>query len=280
MRQSTWDQCGSREVRGRVEGMAIMAEKSQSRARLYALCFLVGGAYGIIGQLIGIALEPVVGPAFAAPCTLLCLGVLAVILYVPGIHQRVAAVSGFGSILPFNGFACGIADAFQAGHANGGGFAGGIRSVGGLFLHVIVLSSVVNMLAGALAACVTLPKLPVPQAPAMPLALLAGFVVAGLVCIAFQAVTDAGGFQVPNVLLVGQSLGGVLTLFGVTDVLAAIGGYSFKILVMGAGQAVMATTTLAFAGNALMLLVTWGTFFALALFGIVAAVLNLRLRAR
>ena len=136
------------------------------------------------------------------------------------------------------------------------------------------------MLAGALAAFVTLPKLPVPQAPAMPLALLAGFVVAGLVCIAFQAVTDAGGFQVPNVLLVGQSLGGLLTLFGVTDVLAAVGGYSFKILVMGAGQAVMATTTLAFAGNALMLLVTWGTFFALALFGIVAALLNLGLRNR
>ena len=244
-----------------------MAEKSQSKASLYALCFLVGGAYGLIGQLIGVALEPVVGPAFAAPCTLLCLGVLAVVLYVPGIHQRIAAVSGFGSILPFNGFACGIADAFQAGHANGGGFAGGIRSVGRLFLHVIVLSSVVNMLAGALAAFVTLPKLPVPQAPAMPLALLAGFVVAGLVCIAY-------------VLLVGQSLGGLLTLFGVTDVLAAVGGYSFKILVMGAGQAVMATTTLAFAGNALMLLVTWGTFFALALFGIVAALLNLGLRNR
>ena len=147
-----------------------MAEKSQSKASLYALCFLVGGAYGLIGQLIGVALEPVVGPAFAAPCTLLCLGVLAVVLYVPGIHQRIAAVSGFGSILPFNGFACGIADAFQAGYANGGGFAGGIASVGRLFLHVIVLSSVVNMLAGALAAFVTLPKLPVPQAPAMPLA--------------------------------------------------------------------------------------------------------------
>lgn len=42
----------------------------------------------------------------------------------------------------------------------------------------------------------------------------------------------------------------------------------------------MATTTLAFAGNALMLAVTWGTFFALALFGIAAALLNLRLRSR
>ena len=57
-------------------------------------------------------------------------------------------------------------------------------------------------------------------------------------------------------------------------------GAATVILAMGAGQAVMATTTLAFAGNALMLLVTWGTFFALALFGIAAALLNLRLRSR
>jgi hypothetical protein len=257
-----------------------MAERARSKVGSYGLCFLVGGVYGVIGQLIGTALEPVVGAGLAAPCTLLCLGVLAVLLYVPGIHQRIAAVSGFGSILPFNGFACGIADAFQAGYADGGGVSGGLRGVGRLFFHVIVLSSVVNMLAGVLAANVMLPKVAVPHAVPMPMAVAAGFVVAGLVCIAFQAVTDAGGFQVPNVLLVGQSLGGVLTLFGVTDVLAALGGYSFKILVMGAGQAVMATTALACGGSALMLLVTWGTFFALALFGIVAALLNLRLRAR
>lgn len=254
-----------------------MAEKTQSKASLYGLCFLVGGIYGVIGQVLGTMLEPMVGAQFAAPCTLLCLGVLAVLLYVPGVHQRIAAVSGFGSILPFNGFACGIADAFQSGYANGGGVAGGMRSVGKLFFHVIIISSVVNMLAGALAANVALPKVTVPQAIPMPAAIVAGFVVAGLVCIAFQAVTDAGHFQVPNVLLVGQSLGGVLAIFGITDVLAALGGYSFKILVMGAGKAVMATTTLACQGSALMLLVTWGTFIALAVFGIVAALLNLKL---
>lgn len=255
-----------------------MAQAAESKGRLYGLCFLVGGIYGVIGQLIGTALEGVVGAAYAAPLTLLCLGVLAVILYVAGIHQRIAAVSGFGSVLPFNGFACGNADAFQAGYAHGGGFKGGLKGVARLFLHVIVLSSVVNMVAGVLAVNVTFPKVPVPAGFDMPAALVAGFVVAGLVCIVFQAITDAGGFQVPNVLLVGQSLGGVLSLFGLTDVLAALGGYSFKILVMGAGQAVEATTALCFTQGPEQLLITWGTFFALAAFGILSGWLNLKIK--
>lgn len=257
-----------------------MAEKAESKGRLYGLCFLVGGIYGVIGQLIGTALEGVVGAAYAAPLTLLCLGVLAVVLYVPGIHQRIAAVSGFGSILPFNGFACGNADAFQAGYANGGGFRGGLKGVGKLFFHVIVLSSIVNMVAGVVAAMTMLPKVPTPTGFTMPTALLVGFVVAGLVCIVFQAVTDLGGFKVPNVLLVGQSLGGVLSLVGITDVLANLGGYSFKILVMGAGQAVEATTALCFTQGPEQLLITWGTFFALAAFGILSGWLNLKLHGQ
>lgn len=256
-----------------------MAERAESKGRLYGLCFLVGGIYGVIGQAIGTALEGIVGPGFAAPLTLLCLGVLAVILYVPGIHQRIAAVSGFGSILPFNGFACGNADAFEAGQADGAGFSGGLRGVGRLFFHVIVCSSIINMIAGAIAANVELPHVPLPAPITGPASFLAAFVVAGLVCIAFQAVTDAGGFQVPNVLLVGQSLGGVLSLFGITDVLANLGGYGFKILVMGAGQAVEATTAACFTDGPLMLLITWGTFFALAIFGILSATLNLKVKA-
>lgn len=254
-----------------------MADKKGTKGQLYGLCFLVGGIYGVIGQLIGTALEGVVGPAYAAPLTLLCLGVLAVALYVPGIHQRIAAVSGFGSILPFNGFACGNADAFQAGFANGGGWRGGLKGVAKLFFHVIVLSSIVNMIAGCIAAALPF-GFSVSIGFSMPGAILASFVVAGIVCIAFQAITDAGQFKVPNVLLVGQSLGGVLSLVGFTDVLASLGGYGFKVLVMGAGQAVEKSTALCFSRGPEQLLITWGTFFALAGFGILSGWLNLRLK--
>lgn len=256
-----------------------MADNKQSKGKLLLMNFLVGGMYGVIAQLIGVGLEPVVGVQYAAPMTLVCLGVLAVLLYTPGIHQKLAAVSGFGSILPFNGFACGIADAFQAGHANGGGFAGGMGGVGKLFLRVIVCSSVINMAAGCLDHFVAFPKLATPAAVPMPVALCAGFVVAGLVCLVWQLLYDAVKQPVmPNFLLFSQSLGGILSLFGVTDVLASLGGYSFKVLILGAGQAVEATTALCFEAGPQMLLITWGTFFALAFFGILSANLNLRVK--
>lgn len=254
---------------------------TQSTGKTLALCFLVGGIYGLIGQLIGIALESVVGPGLAAPLTLVCLGVLAVILYTPGIHQKIAAVSSFGSILPFNGFACGIADAFQAGHANDGGFAGGLKSVGKLFFHVIVLSSAINMAAGVLDHFIAFPKLTAPAAVPMPAALCAGFVAAGCVCLVWHLLYGAVGQPaMPDFLLASQSLGGILSLFGVTDVLASLGGYSFKILILGAGQAVEATTALCFSAGPANLLITWGTFFALAFFGILAANLNLNLNLK
>ena len=188
-------------------------------------------------------------------------------------------MSGFGSILPFNGFACGIADAFQAGHANGGGFSGGMKGVGKLFFHVIVLSSIINMVAGVLANFVPFPKVLAPEAVSMPVALCAGFVVAGLVCLFWQLLYDAVGQPaMPDFLLFSQSLGGILSLFGLTDVLASLGGYSFKVLILGAGQAVEATTALCFLQGPLMLIITWGTFFALAFFGILAANLNLKVK--
>ncbi len=58
----------------------------------------------------------------------------------------------------------------------------------------------------------------------------------------------------------------------------SLGGYSFKILILGAGQAVEATTALCFSAGPANLLITWGTFFALAFFGILAANLNLKVK--
>lgn len=113
----------------------------------------------------------------------------------------------------------------------------------------------------------------------MPVALCAGFVVAGCVCLVWHLLYGAVGQPaMPDFLLASQSLGGILSLFGVTDVLAALGGYSFKILILGAGQAVEATTALCFTAGPANLLITWGTFFALAFFGILAANLNLKVK--
>ena len=76
----------------------------------WALAFVVGGLYAVVGQVIMTLLSGALGADFAylGPLTLLGMGVVALVLYIPGVQQRIAAVSGFGSILPFNGFAGGV----------------------------------------------------------------------------------------------------------------------------------------------------------------------------
>lgn len=248
--------------------------ETSSRAGLYVRCFLVGGIYGVLGQVIGTVVTPLTGPMFAGPVTLLLLGVVALIMYIPGVHQKIAAKSGFGSILPFNGFACGIADAYQGGYRASGTGSGAFKSVFGLFKSVVIYGGLACMAVGVLGSFVDFPKIPVPAAPSLTLSFVFAFIVAGVMCLLFQAITDAGGFAIPKVLMVGLSLGGICTLFGITDWLATIGGYGFTILVVGAGQAVTATTIAALGGQPLMLFVVWGVFAALAVIGTICGVGN------
>ena len=70
-----------------------------SACKPYALSFLMGGFYCLIGQIFLTIWGPILGPAFGMPATLLSMGVVGVILYITGIHQKLAPHTGWGSIL-------------------------------------------------------------------------------------------------------------------------------------------------------------------------------------
>jgi hypothetical protein len=259
-------------------GDAAQAPAAPSNGKVLGFSFLVGGIYGLLGEIIGTAVTPLVGSAFAGPVTLILLGVVAIILFIPGIHQKIAAVSGFGSILPFNGFACGIAGAYQGGYAAGGAKAG-LKAVWKMFFYNVIVAGLICMAAGVLGAFVTFPKVPVPEAIPMPAMLVAAFVMGGALCLLFTFIMQVGHFSVPNILFWGLICGGVLSLFGITDVLTAIGGFGYTIMLVGAGTAVTATTQLIFAGNPVMICVVWGVFVAVAIIGIICGVGNLKVEA-
>lgn len=111
--------------------------------------FVVGGAYGLIGQVLLVEYSSLLGAdsPYLMFCVLVSLGVLAFVLYVPGIHQKIASVSGFGSILPFNGFACGVADAYGSGQTAGQKLVAAMK----LVLFVMGLGSVVVIVIAAVA---------------------------------------------------------------------------------------------------------------------------------
>lgn len=126
------------------EGIAM------SNAGIYLAAFLMGGLYCAIGQVFLMFWSPLVAPEHAMAATLLSMGALGVVMYIAGVHQKLAAKTGWGSILVFNGYACALADAFERG-AEEGGMLKGIVSLADLLLWVtgtgILLSIVVSVAA-------------------------------------------------------------------------------------------------------------------------------------
>ena len=68
--------------------------------KTYVLSFLMGGFYCAIGQLFLMLWVSVLGPAspYNMAATLLSMGVVGVVLFVAGIHQKLAEKTGWGSI--------------------------------------------------------------------------------------------------------------------------------------------------------------------------------------
>ena len=105
-------------------------------AKIYISAFLMGGFYCAIGQLFLLFWSPIMGPAFSMAATLLSMGVIGVVLYITGIHQKLAEKTGWGSILVFNGFACALADMYESG-AKEGGAGTGVAALLDLFFWVV-----------------------------------------------------------------------------------------------------------------------------------------------
>ena len=107
---------------------------------------------------------------------------------------------------------------------------------------------------------------------------LMAFLVGGVLCLLFQIVLCVTKASIPNILLVGLALGGILTPFGVTAQLAEWGGAGFSIMTVGAGQAVCETMQAALAGNPWPLLSVLGVFVVFAVVGIASGAVNRALR--
>jgi hypothetical protein len=260
------------------DGNQEPARDRSGKGKVLGLSFVVGGAYAVLGQFIGTALLPVVGPTYTASATLCSLGVVAMVLYIPGIHQKIAAVSGYGSILPFNGFACGIADAYERGYSDGG-VKGALVAVWKMFSSLVLAPAAICMVFAAVGMLVDFPQVAAPESVPMPLTLIGSFLVTGTICLVFQAIADAGHFSVPTMLFSGFLIAGICTMFGLTQVLSAIAGYGFGITLIGASQAITVTSGILFSGgDPLRFFSVLGVFLILALSGIVCGAGNLHMQ--
>lgn len=104
-----------------------------------ALAFLVGGIFAVIGQAITMFWLPILGgdSPFMGFAILVTMGVVGVILFVTGLHQKLAPHAGFGLVLPFNGFCAAISDAFVGASRETGSVGAGVKAALGLVAYVL-----------------------------------------------------------------------------------------------------------------------------------------------
>jgi len=101
---------------------AKQTPSASGAAKVLALSFLVGGLFSVVGQVFMVLGKALLGEGspLVSPFVLVCMGVLGVVLFVPGIYQKLMGQAGFGTIMPFCGFAAACALEFcQAKGATG-----------------------------------------------------------------------------------------------------------------------------------------------------------------
>ena len=103
------------------------------------MAFLVGGVFSIIGQAITMLWLPVIGPdsPWLGFAILVSMGVIGVIMFVTGLHQKLEPKAGFGLILPFNGFCAAISGAFCGASKETGSTKEGVKAALGLVGYVL-----------------------------------------------------------------------------------------------------------------------------------------------
>ena len=108
-------------------------------ARASLLAFAFGGVFAAIGQLLAVLWAPVLGAQhpLLGFAVLVSMGAIGVVLFVTGLHQRLAPIAGFGLIFPFNGFCAAVSEAYVAGYKETGTVGGGLKSAVRLVGHVI-----------------------------------------------------------------------------------------------------------------------------------------------
>ncbi|MEG1561489.1 MAG: SpoVA/SpoVAEb family sporulation membrane protein [Raoultibacter sp.] len=99
---------------------------------------------------------------------------------------------------------------------------------------------------------------------------IGAFLVGGIICAIFQALMMVTKLDPPKLLIMGFSLGALLTVFGVTPVLMQWGGAGLMIMVIDAGEAVVGATMAACSGNFVVPIIVLGIFAAVTLLGVIA----------
>ncbi len=114
------------------------ANKVSGAVKAVVLAFVVGGCFSVVGQLLLMASAALLGSdsALVGPLTLVLVGLLGLLLFLPGWYQKLMNVGGFGTIMPFCGLACACAGEYLQATAEGGSVGKGAWAAFKLLIYV------------------------------------------------------------------------------------------------------------------------------------------------
>jgi hypothetical protein len=255
------------------------------------LAMLTGACLALIGQLVGalwaFLIIPTGNPtliSLVGPFTLVSMGIVGGILFLPRIYDRIEQFGGFGAVVSFAGFCVAIAHATEEAKRSTGNTGAAIKAGVMVLLTVIGVGSVGCFLIGGAAFLANTVLAPIttaadglavaqtavtPLAPGSAQMLIGSVLVGALITGLFQAFLLYTDLPVPKVLVLAMFVGGLLTAPGVITSLSTLGGAGVDIMVVGAGSAVTATSMALLAGAPLPLLTVLCVFVALTVLGCV-----------
>lgn len=226
----------------------------RSAGQQLAGAFVVGGLIAVVSQVIMIVVSKLVPiHNLIVPVSLVCLGLLGMVLVLCGVYKRIAEVGGFGAGIMFCGLVDTVANIFVGASMGArGDSSAGFKAI--LKFAIINLGSiiVVGTLLGVV--CVGTPGVRSVMAGAtIPnpglIVFFYAFLMGGLISVEGQMLITFANLPDPAVILINAALGMLLAVFGASANLEVLTGAGLCMTVADAGAtAVMGGALITLAG--------------------------------
>lgn len=210
---------------------------------LYA--FVVGGAFGVVGQLFIFAWSAVLGAgnSLVNPLTMVTMGVLGLILFVSGAAPKLEKLTTMGVTIPISGMVIAIGGVTAGVKAETGSAGAGAKAGAGLPLRVLGTGAAISVVLSAVLFFATHGSLELAFEPAESNALvdlLLSFVVSGLLCLLAEAILEITKAPVPVLLIAFIVIGALMAAFNL-DGAPLLNNGGFIVSLLAAGQAAYET---------------------------------------
>ena len=237
--------------------------------------FLVGGAIGLIMQIVMMLLASVLPvPDLVPPVALLLLGLVGMVLVLNGSYAKITEIGGFGANIMFCGLVDAVAGIFVGATMESGnrseGVKGAIKFAVAILGSLSVVGAVLGFVLGNAGNAGVLATLNDTTANPGPISILYAFLMGGLISIIGQAMLQFTPLPLPAVILIEGACGMLMAVAGVLTTLEALCGAGLAATVVDAGGGMVAAgALLAIAGTPVRIVMTVAVMVAVVIIGII-----------